>query len=71
MVIHLAMDRRPVIKWGRETGAYLMFARYLTRGVWWCLAAAFVTLVMFLPDFGAVGRSDGVRTDVDGNVWSP
>ena len=24
---------------------------------------------IFVPAFGAVGRSDGVRTDVDGNVW--
>ena len=24
---------------------------------------------IFAPAFGAVGRSDGVRTDVDGNVW--
>jgi hypothetical protein len=28
-----------------------MFAKYLTRGVWWCLGSAVVTLVMFLPDF--------------------
>jgi gluconolactonase len=24
---------------------------------------------VFIPAFGAVGRSDGVRTDVEGNVW--
>jgi gluconolactonase len=24
---------------------------------------------VFIPTFGAVGRSDGVRTDMDGNVW--
>lgn len=24
---------------------------------------------IFVPAFGAAGRSDGVRTDVDGNVW--
>src|SRR5213082_637585 len=24
---------------------------------------------IFVPAFGAVGRSDGVRTDLDGNVW--
>ena len=24
---------------------------------------------VFVPTFGAVGRSDGVRTDMDGNVW--
>ncbi len=49
--ILLSMDRRPVIKWGRETGAYSMFTKYLTRGVWWCLGSAVVTLLMFLPDF--------------------
>lgn len=49
--ILISMDRRPVTKWGRETGAYSMFAGYLTRGVWWCLVAAIVTLMMFLPDF--------------------
>jgi gluconolactonase len=24
---------------------------------------------IFVPTFGAVGRSDGIRTDVEGNVW--
>ena len=24
---------------------------------------------IFVPAFGAVGRADGVRTDVDGRVW--
>jgi gluconolactonase len=24
---------------------------------------------IFAPAFGAAGRSDGIRTDVDGNVW--
>jgi hypothetical protein len=50
--ILMSMDRRPVIQWGRETGAYSMLASYLTHGVWWCLVAAFVTLAMFLLDFG-------------------
>jgi hypothetical protein len=50
--ILIAMDRRPIIKWGRETGAYSLLARYLTHGIWWCLAAALVTLAMFMPDFG-------------------
>jgi hypothetical protein len=40
------------MKWGRDTGAYAMFAKYLTRGVWWCLVASLATLAMFLPDFG-------------------
>jgi len=52
--ILISMEQRPVIRWGRETGAYSIFAGYLTRGVWWCLAAALVTLAMFLPDFTKV-----------------
>lgn len=50
--ILISMDQRPIIKWGRDTGAYAMFAKYLTRGVWWCLMASLATLAMFLPDFG-------------------
>ena len=49
--ILISMEQRPVIRWGRETGAYSLFASYLTRGVWWCLGTALVTLMMFLPDF--------------------
>jgi len=49
--ILISMENRPVIRWGRETGAYSMFAAYLTRGVWWCLAAAVATLAMFMPNF--------------------
>ena len=50
--ILISMDQRPIMKWGRDIGAYAMFASYLTRGVWWCLVAALATLAMFLPDFG-------------------
>lgn len=49
--ILLSMSERRVIRWGRETGAYRMFAGYLTNGVWWCLVAALNTLLMFLVDF--------------------
>src|SRR5207253_2811013 len=49
--ILIAMSPRPIIKWGRETGAYPMLAGYLTRGIWWCLNSAFTTMLMFLPDF--------------------
>src|SRR5215472_3539865 len=49
--ILISIEQRPVIRWGRETGAYSLFAGYLTRGVWWCLAAALISLTMFLPDF--------------------
>lgn len=49
--ILISMDQRPIIQWGRDTGAYRMFAGYLTRGVWWCLLASAATLAMFLPDF--------------------
>jgi hypothetical protein len=49
--ILIAMDQRPIMKWGRETGASLLLARYLTRGIWWCLAAALLSLLMFMPDF--------------------
>lgn len=49
--ILLSMGERRVIKWGRETGAYRMFAGYLTNGVWWCLVAALFSLLMFLVDF--------------------
>lgn len=49
--IVISMDGKPVIKWGRETGAYGMFAGYMMRGVAWCLFASLVTLVMFVPDF--------------------
>jgi hypothetical protein len=54
--ILLSMDERKVIRWGRETGAYQMFAGYLTNGVWWCLVAALNTLLMFLFDFTKSAR---------------
>jgi hypothetical protein len=50
--ILISRDQRPIMKWGKDTGAYAMFANYLTRGVWWCLVAALAALAMFLPDFG-------------------
>jgi hypothetical protein len=50
--ILISMDQRPILKWGRQTGAYALLANYLTRGIWWCLAAALMTLAMFIPDFG-------------------
>ena len=49
--ILIAMDQRPIMKWGRETGASLLLAKYLTRGIWWCLAAALMSLTMFWPEF--------------------
>jgi hypothetical protein len=49
--ILLSIDERRIIKWGKETGAYRMFAGYLTNGVWWCLINALSTLLMFLFDF--------------------
>lgn len=49
--ILMSMGEKPIVKWGRETGAYEMFAGYLMRGVCWCLIAAMGTLLMFMPDF--------------------
>jgi tellurite resistance protein TehA-like permease len=49
--ILISMERRPVVRWGRETGAYALFAGYLTRGIAWCLLSAFITLCMLLPHF--------------------
>jgi hypothetical protein len=49
--ILIAMEARPIMKWGRETGGYALFVGYVTRGVWWCLLAALTTLLMFMPDF--------------------
>lgn len=49
--ILISMDHQPILKWGRQTGAYELLACYLNRGIAWCLLSALGSLLMFLPNF--------------------